>query len=356
MSDPTPAADAPSAQPGNTPPLGASDHQGSASREHAPRQSLARRLFRWFAWTSLTLALLGAIAAELIARYHFQLGNPPLFQPDPQMRYIMAPSATYQRLGNTITYNRFSMRGTRDFDPDTPKAPDELRVLVIGDSVINGGPFTDDKFLATRLLEEHLSTARRAPALVMNASAGSWGPPQELAYLNRFGLFGADVLVIVLNHEDAFDDGLPRPLGSEQPTRRPLLALQEVIFRYGPIAWNYWVMGGRHAEPPKQEFTKVEEASLRGVRDMINLARARNARVVGVLHYSRGEINDGIKPGLVALRQQFRELNVPIVETAGPFREALRRDEFPFRDDIHPSPRGQFALVEVLKAAVEAAR
>lgn len=331
------------------------EHQSADG--HAPGAFAALRR-RWLRVVGITAAVALAgllVAAELFARYSLRLGDPPLFMPDAEMRYVMVPSRTYKRLGNVISYNRYSMRGTPDF-PEKKSAPNEFRVFVLGDSVINGGPFTDDDILATRLLQRSLGEELNRPVLVMNASAGSWGPPQEAAYLKRHGLFDADVLVLVLNHEDAFDDGQPRPLGPEQPTTRPVLALQEVLFRYLPSAINYYVLGGKNAPPPKQEFTRVEDASLRGVRDIVAVARAANVKVVGVLYYSRPELTEGIKPGLAALRQQFRELGVPVVESASPFRDAIRNDQTPFRDDIHPSPPGQLALLNVLRAAVTAVR
>jgi hypothetical protein len=328
------------------------------SEPQSPIPAVPRARRRWLRWIGFTLslfALTGFIGAEVFARRWLQLGDPPLFQPDPDMRYLMVPSRTYARLGNSISYNRFSMRGTPDFPADRTD-PNELRVFVLGDSVVNGGSFTDDRILATKLLQDQLRDDLKKPVLVMNASAGSWGPPQELAYLKRFGLFGADVLVVVLNLEDAFDDAKPRPLSSEQPTRSPVLALEEVLLRYGPSAWNYYVMGGKSAPPPPMEFSTVQEASLQALREIVALGRLKGARVVGVLHYSRTELADGIKPGLAALRQQFRELNVPVVETATAFREADRRGDAPYRDEIHPSPRGQMALLQVLRAAVDSAR
>ncbi len=331
------------------------EHQTAAEPSPGVRALLRRRWLRAIAISAALLSLAIVVAGEVFARYWLRLGDPPLFMPDPDMRYVMVPGKTYRRLGNTISYNQFSMRGTPDFAERKSNAG-EFRVFVLGDSVINGGPFTDDEILATRLLRKSLADELGRPVLVMNASAGSWGPPQEAAYLKKHGLFDADVLVVVLNHEDAFDDGAPRPLGPEQPTSRPLLALQEVVFRYLPAAIDYYVLGGKDAPPPKQEFARVEDASLRGVRDIVNLARSRNVKVCGVLYFSRGEIESGIKPGLAALRQQFRELSVPVVESQQPFREALRNDQHPFRDDIHPSPSGQVALLNVLKAAVQSAR
>lgn len=315
-----------------------------------------RRWLRWLAWSSLVTVIALLIAGELVARFVLGLGDPPLFKPDNDMRYVMVPDRTYRRLFKTISYNHHSMRGTPDF-PAQKSSPDELRVFCLGDSVINGGPFTDDAVLATKLLADQLRQSRAGkPALVMNASAGSWGPIQELAYVRRFGLFEADILVMVFNHEDALDDGKPRAMTAEQPTSSPVLALQEVFFRYLPLAWNWYVMGQRNAEPPPASAAPVQDASLQAIRDLVALARSKNTRVAAVLHASRTELDSGLKPGLTAIRGQLRELGVPIVETAPVFRDALRRGDGPYRDDIHPSPQGQLPLLQVLRSAVDIAK
>jgi len=317
-----------------------------------------RRWLRRLSIATLSLFLLALVTGELIARFYLQLGDPPLFQPEQDMRYRMVPSSTYHRLGNTITYNRVSMRATPDIDEK--KATGERRILVIGDSVTNGGAAIGDRDLATTLLQDRLRSASRGPVVVMNASAGSWSPIQELAYLRRFGLFNADTVVMVFNHEDALDDGAPRALSADQPTRKPLLALEEVVLRFLPSAWNYYVMGGRSAAQaaakPDAAPPKIQDSAIQSTRQMVLLARAQGAKVAAVLHYSQGELTTGPNPGLIALRQGLRELDVPTIETAEPFRQATQRALFPYRDPIHPSRTGQGPLLESLQSAVASAR
>jgi len=40
------------------------------------------------------------------------------------------------------------------------------------------------------------------PVVVGNASAKSWGPPNELAYLQHFGTLDADVVILELSSHD----------------------------------------------------------------------------------------------------------------------------------------------------------
>src|SRR5437870_452589 len=96
---------------------------------------------------SLLILLLILAGLELFCRFYLGLGDPPLMRADPEIEYLFVGPRTYHRFGNIISYNRFSMR-SREFDARR-KDPRELRVIVAGDSVINGGAPTDQKDLAT---------------------------------------------------------------------------------------------------------------------------------------------------------------------------------------------------------------
>src|SRR5437667_9094846 len=97
-----------------------------------PRRSpkWRRRLIR-----ALSILLLVLIAGELFARFYLGLGDPPLSMFDAEMEYRFKPSMSYRRFGNRIHYNAWSMR-SEDFPPHK-SSPDELRVMILGDSVIN---------------------------------------------------------------------------------------------------------------------------------------------------------------------------------------------------------------------------
>ena len=107
--------------------------------------------------------------------------------------------------------------------------------MLIGDSVVNGGAQTDDSQLATTLLQNRLHDELHRPVYVGNISAGSWGPPNELAYMQRFGWFDADVAVIVLSSHDYADAPTFEPtidVHPSYPSHPPFSALEELIVRY----------------------------------------------------------------------------------------------------------------------------
>lgn len=146
------------------------------------------------------------MVAEGVARWGLGLGDPPLMLADARMEYRARPG-DYQRLGNRMSFNAVSMRSdpvppARD---ETAGTPHVLRVLFLGDSVIHGGSQTDQDELATSILQRKLTAALGRPVWVGNASAGSWGPGNWLAYTQTFGWFDADAVVVVASGHDAGD-------------------------------------------------------------------------------------------------------------------------------------------------------
>lgn len=181
----------------------------------------------------LILGAIGAIAlaVELGLRYRFGFGQPLLYQGDPAIGYLIAPNQSTRRFGHRIEINQYSMRT----GPITPtRSPQTTRALIIGDSVANGGWWTDQ----TQTISAHLE-AQLTPAIgkteVLNASANSWGPRNELAYLERFGLFETQYLIVIINTDDLFST-TPTSLvvGRDRnyPDRRPPGAIAEVFQRY----------------------------------------------------------------------------------------------------------------------------
>jgi hypothetical protein len=182
----------------------------------------------------VTIALLSALLAEWFLRVRYGFGNPPLYQADNEIGYLLAPNQTTRRFGNDIVINRYSMRSP-EFEPARPDQTD--RLFLIGDSVVNGNWWTDQTQTVSELLRQQLQTNSPKTIEVLNASANSWGPRNELAYLQRHGLFNSQFLVLVINTDDLFAT-TPTPLGVGQdknyPNRKPPLALIEAIDRLLP--------------------------------------------------------------------------------------------------------------------------
>ncbi|MEM8782810.1 MAG: SGNH/GDSL hydrolase family protein [Planctomycetota bacterium] len=174
----------------------------------------------------LLLLIAGLIMGEWVARFGLELGDPVLMQSHPSIEYLPQPNQDVRVAGTRHRINAFGMRS----DDPPPADQRALRVLVLGDSVINGGRRTDHAELATTLAQAALSEQLGGPVWVGNASAGSWGPGNWLAYVDTFGTFDADIAVLVVSPHDLGDT--PQFLASTAEsltTRKPWTALGEAL-------------------------------------------------------------------------------------------------------------------------------
>ena len=174
------------------------------------------------------------VVVEVVLRWLFGFGNPLMYVADPHIGYLLAPNQRTRRFGNRIEINQYSMRS-----PPVEKIPlpGTLRVLIIGDSIANGGWWTDQdntiSSLITRSLLSNISNYQEIQ--VLNASANSWSPRNELAYLQKFGNFQAQFVVLLINTDDLFGTApTSLPVGRDRnyPDQKPPLALAEVWERY----------------------------------------------------------------------------------------------------------------------------
>jgi lysophospholipase L1-like esterase len=312
-----------------------------------PCRRRARRLFRWL----VAVVLLLAIAAEIFARLGLGLGDPPLSIADPKIEYVFKPGS-YHRFHHRVFINDFSMRSP----PLTPHKtnPSEQRVLVIGDSIVFGGVQTDDSQLATALLSARLADSLHAPVYIANISAGSWGPPNQLAYLEKFGLFDGDLIVLVLSSHDYADAPTFEPIvgTASFPDRAPISAAWEGFSRY---------VLHRSSAPPEPGngiLTATADpnaiaACLDSVRKIILMAREHGVPILIAQHRERAEQNAPFEhPGHAAIASIARQLNVPLIELGPAFKRSMDAGQDPYRDPIHPTALGQQILADTLYPAI----
>ncbi|MEH2255197.1 SGNH/GDSL hydrolase family protein [Nostoc sp.] len=175
------------------------------------------------------------VVIEIGLRSLFGFGNPLIYIGDEQIGYLLAPNQRTRRFGNRIEINEYSMRGS---PIKKLPAPTGLRILLLGDSIANGGWWTDQTNTISSLMMRSLPSSTNSnyqEVEVLNASANSWGPRNELAYLEKFGNFNAQVVVLLINTDDLFatpPTSLPVGRDRNYPDRKPPLALVEVWQRY----------------------------------------------------------------------------------------------------------------------------
>lgn len=313
--------------------------------EAVHRQTSRRKRRRW--WCIAAAAAL-LTAGELVARFQYGLGDPPLLMRDPTIEYLARPSMTYHRFGNLVHYNQYSMR-CEEF-PARKSSLDELRVLLIGDSIINGGGWTDQSDLATTRLQHMLADHLHRPVVVANISAASWGPPNQLAYLDKFGWFDADIAILVVGSEDYGDVPHFGPLGPDAPEHRPVLALQEVFLRYVPQLVDYELkqIGLKAPAAPEPPPSPADiDASIFAMSRIIDQARERGIRIALAFHQERTEIlANSPKLGYNALHAAAAKRDVPMIELRDAFAAAILNNHEPFRDWVHPNAYGQSLIAD----------
>ncbi|NJR39323.1 MAG: SGNH/GDSL hydrolase family protein [Leptolyngbyaceae cyanobacterium CSU_1_4] len=157
-------------------------------------------------------------------------GKPLLYVADPKIGYLLAPNQQTRRFGNQIGVNQYSMRSG---EVSARRPAQTFRVLLLGDSIANGGWWTDQDHTISALLQQHLTETERAE--VLNASANSWGPRNELAYLQRFGTFESQIVVLLINTDDLFavaPTSIPVGRDRNYPNQKPASAISEAFNRY----------------------------------------------------------------------------------------------------------------------------
>jgi hypothetical protein len=324
--------------------------QSSAAAPAPPR----KRRRRWLIALGVVVALL--IGSELVLRFYFELGDPPLFIADGEIEYMYKPSSTFHRMGRTMHVNAFGMR-SEDFSTHKSDAG-ELRVMVIGDSVINGGMPTDDREVCTNILQQNLRDATHRPVVVGNISAASWGPINMLAYVKRFGVFDADVVVIVLSTHDYGDveEKPSNPVGVHPrwPSTRPVLALQDAMTRFGIPYVRHWLKLDK-AESAVIDAPPTEadiERSMRALRELIGMAKKSGAKVILMQHLESAEQGQAERTGHSLIRQVATDSGIEVVQLGPEFKMAMDQGQNPYRDTIHPNTIGQGIIGQALTREV----
>lgn len=301
---------------------------------------------RWL-WRGLVLIALLVVSAELFARFYLGFGDPPLLRPDPEIEYLYQPSQTCRRFGKRIHYNQWSMRSP-DFPKDRPA--DELRVLLVGDSIVNAGVLTDDSETATALLQQDLSKRFSRKVVVGNIGAGSWGPENQLAYLRRYGTFGAQLVVFIWSEHDVYD--YPKfdvfeTNPQDHPTRKPLLALSEIVMRY--IIPRYLpALLSDVVIPEPAKFGDPMPRCVNAMKEQIHMVRNAGAEVLIVRHYSVPDFQVSETPGHFAIRRLAEAEGVPMISMDAAILKTNRERGGYYRgnDPNHPSVLGQRVLAE----------
>jgi lysophospholipase L1-like esterase len=317
-----------------------------------PYKFLTRRFnHKYYLPASILLFL---IITELILRVAFGLGHPALMQADADTGYRFRPNQIVVRFGKKAEYNQYSQRS----EPiNANKPPGTLRILMIGDSVLNGGNQTDQKETITELLEARLTTKQR-PVEVLNASASSWGIGNERGYIRKFGTLSSDAVILEISTHD-----LTQPTSKSQrlgkdpnyPTQAPLLALQEVWTRYiFPKLAITFQSKIAPAEAPPSSPLETDLQFAQNMQELKALAQQVTAKNIPFFVMFIPQL-DNLLPTVntpkykTEFLQLCEEIQVPVIDIHKNWSNLPPATvKTYFRDNPHPNVAGNQAIADLL--------
>lgn len=294
-------------------------------------------------------AIASLTAIELALRL-LGLGNPPLLQADANAGYIFAPNQVVYRLGNRLEYNQFSQRSEQI---DSAKPEGTLRILMIGDSVLNGKSNTDQKETIPELFEARLLGIKKQVE-VLNASANSWGIGNQLGYIRKFGTFESDAVILQIGTHD-----LLQPPSSSvgvgnhplMPNRKPLLAIQEVFQRYvSPQLSSVFVSNSPAAGVPVSESQLFME-NMQRFEQIVALVRAKNIPLFVLYTCDRADLLP--VPNQPKFKSEFfdrlKALKIPVIDSHAAWSTLPKtRVESYFRDGVHPTAPAYESIADLV--------
>lgn len=326
----------------------------------------------------LAIVILAGIT-EVVLRVKYGFCNSPLYVSDPDFEYIYAPNQNVKRFGQVLRTNQYSMRNEEVMPTDS------LVILLIGDSVVNGGSLTDQDSIASTLLEKRFLKDFHTRVRVLNISAGSWGPDNMAAYLKKYGLFKAKLICLVTSSHDVYDIMSPQsPVGIDPgwPNKQYKLALYELWDRYRWIFFYYLDTIFLSPEPEEKtgekaaghsapsadstrntastvtkdsiEAKKLNDAGIRkqgaifnpGYEQIYEIAKANNVPLFIYLHPEISEIDLGHFNDQGQQVIEFaKEKNIRLINE---FQFGVSKNNYRKMDVVHFNAQGQVFLADNL--------
>jgi lysophospholipase L1-like esterase len=265
-------------------------------------------MFKYILRFFIVILVLAGIT-EIVLRKVYGFCNSPLYVNDPDFEYIYAPNQEIDRFGNHIRTNSLSMRS------DELSPSDSIVVLLIGDSVINGGSLTDHENIGSTMLEKRFTKEFGKKVRVLNISAGSWGPDNIAGYLKKYGLFKAKVICLVTSSHDAHDImSHQSPVGIDpgMPDKQYTIALVEVWDRY-----RYWIWYNFLALLPSFDSEKNQSEETIAKKEEVKLTLPDSVQKDTL---KKIELNDagirkpgiGFNPGYAQIQELAKEAGIPM--------------------------------------------
>ena len=240
--------------------------------------SSARRL----ALLVLTSVLFSAFLCEMAVRI-LGFGGMVEYEPNAAWGYLMRPAQRVYVYGHPVVINSEGLRGP---EIAATKADREARIVFFGDSITYGGGRIREEELFVRHVERFL-LENEVPSEVLNVSAPGWSPQNWIRFVQRRGLYEADVAVAVIPEADL---------------RRPFSTMEMHSFRQKtpPLQLGWFLLKlqlmirGPDTDLWKDVDPAVEaKRNVDAVRELLAIAERSGAALIVVLVPSRAPRIDG---------------------------------------------------------------
>ncbi len=308
-----------------------------------------------------------------------------LFAPDPMAGYRLKPGAHVRfstaEFDTTIHINS---AGVRDDQEIGPKAPDERRIVILGDSLVLSVQVPFEQTFGEQLeqqLNAFASGARPVRYRAINAGVQGYGPVEELLFFRSVlrqlqpdvvlvGIFvGNDAEEAVTSQSKLTGRSAGEALRESVVTRLRRLVRRSMVLqvlRLRLVAATGRFRGFKGApEPPLPSYAATPPPRIaRGLaltREAVALiaadARSVGARTAIVLIPARFQVDDAdyerlretVRQAGGELRRdaaterfatELSQLRLPMTDLLPPLRRALPGPDVFFQDNVHLTPRG----------------
>jgi|SRR5690554_461146 len=293
-------------------------------------------------WYKIGVGIAFLVFLEIVLRL-VGFGQVPTYYVSLDYEYAMNPNQDLTRFGNRIFINALGMRSEE-------VRPDAVKILKFGDSILNGGVATDQSELTSSLLEADLNSSQSLSVdyQVLNVSAGSWGPDNAYAWMEKHGDFNAKVIVLLFSSHDWQDQmRFDNVVGNTPfyPDKKPVLAITDAAY------WAYTRM-----------FDTVDWQRLEMLEGGVPNDYEHN---MGWDHFLAYANKKGI-PLLVYHHADRQECENKKYNKMGQELESFLKDSgvhvisglnsklelTDYRDDIHPNAKGLLKIEQAIKPEI----
>jgi lysophospholipase L1-like esterase len=232
-----------------------------------------------------------------------------------------------------------------------------FRVLLLGDSIANGGWWTDQSQTISALMERQLlpnNPDKYSHVEVLNAAANSWGPRNQLAYLQRFGTFQAQAIVLLINTDDLFATAPTAiQVGRDRhyPTHKPLLALVEAWQHYGVPYQSLPEMAAVYAETGDRVGL-----NLAAIDQIRNISVNAGSQFLLAITPLRREVEAGCRDYELTARRRLADLTLTaqiLYVDFLPIFQSAQKSANLYQDGIHLNGLGNQIVSEAIAQLLE---